>query len=50
MPRQTKIKYSQSKEIERTTVGSCPYCHKNVKALEAHVRDKHRKQKLIKRR
>ncbi len=34
------------KFVEKTTAGSCPYCHKHVKALEAHIRVKHKKERL----
>lgn len=37
------------KEVEPTTEGQCPYCHKHVKALEAHIEAKHKGQKLMKR-
>ena len=31
-----------------TTEGSCPFCHKRVKALEAHIKIKHKGQKFSK--
>ena len=40
--------HNQSKYIEPTTEGKCPYCNKNVKSLEAHIHDVHKKEKLIK--
>jgi len=34
--------------IKPTTDGKCPYCHKHVKALEAHIHDEHKNAKLPK--
>lgn len=48
MPRQTKVKYSQAKYVRKTTEGRCPYCHKTVQSLEAHMKIKHKGEKLIK--
>ncbi|MFH0867998.1 MAG: hypothetical protein V1831_01680 [Candidatus Woesearchaeota archaeon] len=39
--------HNQPKYIELTTEGECPYCHKHVKSLEAHIHDKHKGEKLI---
>jgi hypothetical protein len=36
------------KYVERTTVGSCPYCSKHVEAVEAHVKAKHRNEPFTK--
>ena len=41
---------NQPKYIKPTTEGSCPYCHKHVKALEAHVKVKHKREKLPRKR
>jgi len=35
------------KYITPTTEGKCPYCRKHVKSLEAHIKDKHMREKLI---
>lgn len=35
-----------SKHHDATTEGVCPYCHKHVKALEAHIHDTHLGEKL----
>ncbi len=35
----------QQKDVKQTTEGKCPYCKKNVKALEAHIHDRHMKGK-----
>ena len=37
-----------SKYIKPTTVGKCPYCKKNVKALKQHIHDEHKGEKLPK--
>jgi hypothetical protein len=34
--------HHQPKVIEKTTEGQCKYCGKHVKALEAHMHDKHK--------
>ncbi len=34
------------KQIKPTTTGKCPFCHKKVAALESHMHDKHKDQKL----
>ena len=49
MPRPTKIKYSLKKFVRKTTEGHCPYFHKPIKSIEAHVKAKHKGNKLIKR-
>ena len=36
--------------IEPTTEGRCPYCHKQVRSLEHHIHDKHKREKLVKKR
>lgn len=36
------------KYVEPTTEGNCPYCHKPVKSVEKHIRDRHRGEKLVK--
>lgn len=38
-----------SKYIKAPVVGRCPYCHINVKSLEAHTKAKHKGQKLVRR-
>lgn len=35
---------NEHKYIKPTTEGTCPYCKKHVKALEAHMHDKHKKE------
>ena len=35
----------QTKYNEPTTEGDCPYCHKHVQSLEAHIRSKHKGEK-----
>ncbi|MBU0461318.1 MAG: hypothetical protein KJ574_01895 [Nanoarchaeota archaeon] len=40
--------YHYPKQIKPTTEGRCPYCHKDVKSLEDHIHDKHRTEKLPK--
>ena len=40
--------HNPSKHVEETTEGKCPYCHKHVKSLEGHVHDKHKTEKLVK--
>ncbi len=37
-----------TKQIKPTTEGKCPFCHKKVQALEAHIHDVHRREKLVK--
>lgn len=34
------------KQIPPHTAGSCPYCHKDVNSIEAHIHDKHLGAKL----
>ncbi len=34
--------HNPKKEIKKTTEGKCPYCHRPVKSLEAHIHDKHK--------
>jgi hypothetical protein len=41
-------KKHQPKYVAPTTEGKCPFCKKNVKALENHIHDKHKGQKPIK--
>lgn len=42
---QTESKWRmQKKSHQSTTEGTCPYCKKRVKALEAHTHDKHKKE------
>ena len=36
------------KYITQKTEGKCPYCNKHVKSLEGHIHDKHKREKLIK--
>ncbi len=38
--------HSPQKYIEKSTRGKCPYCHKFVKSLEAHIKSKHKKEKV----
>lgn len=38
--------HTQPKYIRPTTEGSCPYCHKHVKALEAHILTMHKGDRL----
>ena len=38
----------QKKSHQSTTEGTCPYCRKKVKALEAHLHDKHKKEMKVK--
>lgn len=40
--------WNPAKYIQRSTKGRCPYCHKPVKSLEAHIKSKHKGEKLIK--
>jgi hypothetical protein len=37
-----------AKQVEPTTEGKCPYCHKNVKCLESHIHDEHKGEKPVK--
>ncbi len=48
MPKQTKIRLKQRKEVSKTTEGKCVYCHKMVSSLEAHTKAKHLKEKFNK--
>ncbi len=34
--------HSQPKQVKPTTEGKCKYCNRHVKALEAHMHDKHK--------
>ncbi len=36
--------HQPAKHLNKTTEGTCPYCKKHVKALEAHIHDKHKKE------
>ena len=40
--------HNQPKFIKPTTEGKCPYCGNHVKALESHIKDKHKNEKLVK--
>ena len=40
--------HNPPKYVEPTTEGKCPYCSKHVKSLENHINDKHKGEKLIK--
>ena len=40
--------HNPSKHIEQKTEGKCPYCNKHVKFLESHISDKHKREKLVK--
>ena len=49
----SKIKrgwHNPIKYMAQKTEGKCPYCNKHVKSLEGHVHDKHKREKLIKKR
>lgn len=48
--RKSKGWHTIPKYIKPTTEGSCPYCHKHVKALEAHIHDVHKGEKLPRKR
>ena len=41
--------HNPPKYVEPTTEGKCPYCHRHVQSLEAHINDKHKGEKLVKR-
>ncbi len=41
---------STLKQIKPTTPGKCPYCHKKIKAIEAHIHDMHKGEKPAKKR
>lgn len=46
---QTESKWRmQKKSHTPTSEGNCPYCRKKVKALEAHIHDKHKKELRLK--
>ncbi len=32
------------KQIPKSTEGSCPYCHKHTKNIEAHIKSKHKEE------
>lgn len=36
--------------VKPTEAGKCPHCHKNVKAVEQHVHDQHKGEKILKKR
>ncbi len=36
------------KYVKPTREGSCPHCHKRVKAIDQHVHNKHKGQKMPK--
>ena len=38
--------HNPAKHIDPTTEGKCPYCKKHVQALEDHIHDKHKGEKL----
>lgn len=40
--------HNPKKENIKKTSGKCPFCKKQVKKIEIHIKDKHRGQKLIK--
>ncbi len=40
--------YLPAKYIMPSTEGKCPYCKKHVEGLEAHIKAKHRGEKLVK--
>ncbi|MBU2561926.1 MAG: hypothetical protein KKD17_06530 [Nanoarchaeota archaeon] len=42
--------HNPPKYVKPTTEGKCPYCKKHVKALEKHIHDKHKGEKLTKKR
>ncbi len=45
MPKSKRGWHNPPKCVKRSTEGSCPYCHKPVKSLEAHVKMKHKGEK-----
>jgi len=47
MSRRHKHRGTFAKFVDPSTEGKCPYCKKHVKSLEAHVKAKHKGEKLI---
>jgi len=39
--------HNPPKQAEIHEEGKCPYCHKHVNSLEAHIHDRHKLEKLI---
>ena len=39
--------HNPAKVVKQTTEGKCPYCNNHVKSLENHIHDKHKREKLI---
>ena len=40
--------YLPAKYVQPSTEGKCPYCKKHMEGLEAHIKAKHRGEKLVK--
>lgn len=40
--------HTQAKEMPQSTEGHCPYCHKTVQNLEAHIHSDHKGEKPAK--